>query len=242
MSNSSFIRVVAAAVLAAGCFTAYQLAAQQPNQSSARAAPAAKSATGASDSATREKIMATDEWKQVYKGYQKLLSTQPVYSPNQIKKINAKLDAQIRNMPTSELQGFLDDWQAKLKILNGKDFQEAQDWLGAYLTNMADGYKRNYLHSMGLTDIPSLSAKQLESAITEIRANQTSIAQDQASFDQVRQNTVQTVEQNMAATQQANQDASMPDGGGEYSGYQSPYSPMMFGDNYIPPVGNYLPL
>ena len=128
--------------------------------------------------------MATDEWKQVYTGYQKWLSTQPIYSPNQIKKINDKLDAQIRNMPTSELQGFLNDWQAKLKILNGKNFQEAQNWLGAYLTNMADGYKRNYLHSMGLIDIPSLSAKQLESAITEIRANQSSIAHDQAVFDQ----------------------------------------------------------
>lgn len=241
MSNSSFIRLVAVAVMAAGCLTAYQLAAQQPTPP-APAAPTAKSAAAGSDSAAREKIMASDEWKQVYAGYQKWLSTQPVYSPNQIKKINAKLDAQIRNTPTSELQGFLNDWQAKLKILNGKDFQEAQDWLGAYMTNMADGYKRNYLHSMGLSDIPSLSAKQLESAITEIRANQASIVQDQASFDQVRQNTVQTVEQNMAATQQADQNASMSDGGGEYGGYQSPYSPMMFGDNYIPPVGNYLPL
>ncbi len=188
------------------------------------------------------KIMASDEWKQVYIGYQKWLSTQPIYTPKQINRINEKLDAQIRNMPTSELQGFMNDWQAKLKVLNGKNFQEAQDWLGTYMTNMADGYRRNYLQAMGLTDIPNMSAKQLEAAITEIRANQSSIAQDQTAFDQARQQTVQTVEQNMAATQQADQNMSDLDGGGDYGTYQSPYSGMMFNDNFIPPVGNYLPL
>jgi hypothetical protein len=214
-----------------------QLVAQQPTPAAGHAAPA-----NSSDAATRASIMASDQWKQVGTAYQKWLSTQPIYTPNQIKRINEKLDAQIRNMPTSELQGFLDDWQAKLKVLNGKNFQEAQDWLGAYMTNMADGYRRNYLHDMGLTDIPNMSAKQLEAAITEIRANQSSIAQDQAVFNQVRQQTVQTVQQNMAATQQADQNASMQDGGGDYGTFQSPYSPMMFNDNFIPPVGNYLPL
>jgi hypothetical protein len=96
---------------------------------------------------------------------------------------------------------------------------------------------------MGLTDIPNMSAAQLESAISEIRANQSSITQDQAVFDQTRQQTVQTVQQNMAATQQAQQqNAYLQNGSGQYGTYGSPYSPMMFNDNYIPPVGNYLPL
>jgi hypothetical protein len=224
-------------ILAISCFAVDPLAAQQPNQAAGRTA-----SSTSSEAATRAKIMASDEWKQIGAGYQKWLSSQPIYTPNQINRINEKLDAQIRTMPTSELQGFLDDWQAKLKVLNSKNFQEAQDWLGAYMTNMADGYRRNYLQSMGLTDIPNMSAKQLEAGITEIRANQSSIAQDQQVFDQTRQQTVQTVQQNMAATQQADQNASMQDGGGEYESFQSPYSPMMFNDNYIPPVGNYLPL
>jgi hypothetical protein len=230
-----------ALIATVGLFIAAQLAAQQPGPTGRAAASTSQAPANSSDPA-RAKIMASDEWKQISVGYQKWLSTQPIYTSKQIDRINGKLDAQIRSMPTSELQGFLDDWQAKLKVLNGKNFQEAQDWLGAYTTNMADGYRRNYLQSMGLTDIPNMSAKQLESAITEIRANQSTIVQDQASFNQVRQQTVQTVQQNMAATQQADQNASMQDGGGEYSTFQSPYSPMMFNDNFIPPVGNYLPL
>jgi hypothetical protein len=236
-STRTFMFLVATLI----CLAVRPLNAQQsaPAPSGAAAAKASASNSGA---ATRAKIMSSDEWKQVYTGYQKWLSTQPIYTPKQINRINEKLDAQISNMPTSELQSFLDDWQAKLKVLNGKNFQEAQDWLGAYMTNMADGYRRNYLHAMGLTDIPNMSAKQLEAAITEIRANQSSIAQDQAVFDQTRQQTVQTVQQNTAATQQADQNMSDLDGGGNYGTYQSPYSGMMFNDNFIPPVGNYLPL
>jgi hypothetical protein len=218
------------------------LAAQQPAPAARPMAPAAAPTTNSSDAAARAKIMASDEWKQVYTGYQKWLTTQPIYTPKQINRINEKLDAQIRNTPASELQAFLNDWQAKLKVLNGKDFQEAQNWLGAYMTNMADGYRRNYLQSMGLTDIPNMSAKQLEGAITEIRANQASIAQDQQVFDQTRQQTVQTVQQNNAATQQADQNMYDLDGGGDYGTYQSPYTGMMFNDNFIPPVGNYLPM
>ncbi len=239
LATRTFIFLVATLA----CFAVLPLHAQQPAAPTPSGAVATKaSAPNSSDAAAREKIMATDEWKQVYTGYQKWLSTQPIYTSKQINRINEKLDAQIRNMPTSELQSFLNDWQAKLKVLNGKNFQEAQDWLGAYMTNMADGYRRNYLQAMGLTDIPNMSAKQLEAAMTEIRANQASISQDQSAFDQARQQTVQTVQQNNAATEQADQNMYDLDGGGDYGTYQSPYSGMMFNDNFIPPVGNYLPL
>ena len=86
-------------------------------------------------------------------------------------------------MPTSELQGFLDDWQAKLKVLLGKNFQEAQNWLGQYMVNMADGYQRNYLKRLGLNDIPNMSAAQLDAAITRIRADRLAVMQSQADFD-----------------------------------------------------------
>jgi len=219
------------------------LAAQISSQSPSDGKEATKSVMAApSEASVRAKIMAGDQWKQVGAEYQKWLSTQPVYTPRQIKRINEKLDAQIQTMPTSELQAFLDDWQAKLKVLNGKNFQEAQNWLGAYMTNMADGYRRKYLQSLGLTDIPSLSAAQLEAALTEIRADRQSIAHNQSAFDQLRQKQLQSLQSQQAAAQQAReQSATQLNNSAGPGGVQSPYSPA-FGNNFIPPFGSYLPL
>ena len=105
-------------------------------------------------------------------------------------------------MPTSELQGFLDDWQARLKVLNGKDFQDAQQWLGEFLSVLADGYRRQTLKNLGLADVTNMSAAQLEDAITRIEADRLRRQQSQVAFDQQRQQTVQTVQARNAATQQ----------------------------------------
>jgi hypothetical protein len=217
-----------AVLFAAGAWLAVdRLSAQSDNQAiSDRAAPTAKSVTAApSDAAARAKIMESDTWKQVGTEYQKWLSKQPIYTASQIKRINEQLNDQVKTIPTSELQGFLDDWLAKLKVLNGKNFQEAQDWLGAYMTNMAQGYRRNYLHSMGLTDIPSMSAAQLEAAITNIRADRMSIMQKQAAFESNQQGMVQTVQQEAAASQQAQQQYKSNSGAAGFNTFQCPYRP-----------------
>jgi hypothetical protein len=226
---------LAVSLLMTGWATVGQLAAQQPSA----AKPAGTAATpqpaasptdaAATDAATRTKIMASPEWQQIGTQYQQWLTTQPIYTPNQIKKINEQLNAEIQSMPTSEMQGFIDDWQAKLKVLNGKDFQEAQDWLGAYMTNMAQGYRRNYLQSMGLTNIPSMSAGQLESAITEIRATQNSIVQNQAAFNASRRQSVQNAQQDISATQQAQtQQSNSYNSAASFNTFQSPYRPPKF--------------
>jgi hypothetical protein len=221
---------------------ASQLVAQQPSvtKSAAPAAgapanapaailPAAPSSSSASaDAALRAKIMASAEWKRIGDEYQSWLSTQPIYTPGQIKRINDNLAAQIQSMSASDLQDFMSDWQAKLKVLNGKNFQEAQNWLGAYMTNMADGYRRNYLKSLGLTDIPSMTAGQLEAAITNIRANQENVVQSQATFNATRRQMVQNVQQDNATSQQAQSQSYTSYGSSGFNTFQSPYRPPKF--------------
>jgi hypothetical protein len=232
MSTFKKIQLIAALFAAAAWLAVDRLSAQSANQAiSDRAAPTAKSVVAApSDAAARAKIAASDAWKQVEMEYQKWLSHQTIYTPSQIKRINDQLSHQFDTMPISELQGYLDDWQAKLKVLNGKDFQEAQNWLGAYISNMAQGYRRNYLHSMGLTDIPNMSAAQLETAITNIRADRMSIIQKQAAFESNQQQMVQTVQQDIAASQKAQQQFNSNVGAG-FNTFQSPYRP----PKYDPP-------
>jgi hypothetical protein len=166
----------------------------------------------AAEAAKRAKIFASPLWKQVDSEFQKWLSTQVIYTPDEVKALNAKIAAQLQQMPTDELQEFLDDWEAKLKILLGKNFNEAQDWLGVYMTNMADGYRKEYLKKMGLSDITKLTADQLQKEITKIRADQLSIKQNEAAFQQARQQQQSAIEQSLNATQSAmNQDIALRD-------------------------------
>jgi hypothetical protein len=228
---------------AAGGLAASNLVAQEADAAKSKPdASATKSVMAApSETAARAKIMASDEWKQAGAEYQKWLSTQPIYTAGQIKRINENLDAQIQTMPSGELQAFLDDWQAKLKVLNGKNFQEAQNWLGAYMTNMADGYRRKYLESLGLTDIANLSAAQLETSITNIRADRRSISSNQEAFDQFRQQQLQSLQNKQTTLQQARQQSASQLNSNYNSVFQGPYSPP-FNNNFIPTFGAYLPL
>jgi len=161
--------------------------------------------------------------------FQQWLASQVIYTPEDVQQINAKLAAQIQAMPASEMQEYMDQWQAKLKVLDGKNFQEAQAWLGAYLLPCADGYRAQVLKQLGLTDVADMSAAQLNDAILRISEGRLSCQQSRSSYTASQQQMQQSVQQRTAASQQAQQQAAtvgMNYGSG--AGSQSPYSPSKF--------------
>ena len=83
-----------------------------------------------------------------YDEFEKWLGSQAIFTPADIDRINSNLLGQIRVASAGELQG-TDDRQAKLKVLNGRDFQDAQQWLGEYLSVFADGVRRRRLQTLG---------------------------------------------------------------------------------------------
>jgi hypothetical protein len=219
MSASQFARALIGGIVITGLCLVVRLAAQQPDSTKSNKPAAGESA----EAAEKAKIMASPAWAQVSEGFQKWLSSQAIYTPADINRINANLAAQIRAMPASELQGFMDDWQARLKVLNGKDFQDAQQWLGEFLSVLADGYRRQTLKNLGLADVTNMSAAQLEDAITRIEADRLRRQQSQVAFDQQRQQTVQTIQARNAATQQTlDQRSTRP---AQFGTNQSPYRP-----------------
>ncbi|HEY2883455.1 MAG TPA: hypothetical protein VGJ15_13500, partial [Pirellulales bacterium] len=163
--------------------------------------------TAAASSDEKAKLLTSDRWKQMMEAFQNWLSTQPIYTPADVKRINASLQAQIQALPADEVQTYLDNWDAKLKILGGKNFQEAQQWLGAYLAPCTDGYRNQVLKQLGITDVANMSAAQLNDAIVRIRADRYSIQQGQAAFDSARRQGVKVVQQGNAAVEEANQQA-----------------------------------
>ena len=210
-------------VVVAGC-DAVSAEAQplaQPTSGSAPGQPAG--GADASDAAIKSRILASPEWQQAYDEFQKWLASQVLYTPTDVARIKANLAAQIQVLPASELQGFLDDWQARLRVLNGKDFQEAQQWLGEFFLVVADGFRRQTLRDLGLVDVSNMTASQLEDAILRIRADRLSRQQQRVDFEQNRDRIVQRVQQNQASTQQNLQQRNSV--AAQFGTNQSPYRP-----------------
>ena len=228
------------ALLVAGVLSFFgggRLWSQQPARPATAPLPAAKAPAAApakapaAMDAEKSKILASDPWKQVMSEYQKWVSSHAIYTTDDVKRMNAKISAAVGSMSASDLQEYLDDWQAKLKVLNGQNFQDAQAWLGAYLEPCTDGYRAKTLKQLGLTDVAKMSAAQLEDAITRIRADRLSKEASQAAFEQSRASQVRMLQQDSAASQQAVQQASAGINYGYGPGFntmQSPYHPPKF--------------
>jgi hypothetical protein len=228
MLQSQSIRIVAFSVAACAFVVANGIWAQQPSQPNSGATssdqPAGRAVT--SDEAAKAKIMASPAWRQANEEFQKWLESQAIYTPEDVARIKAKQLAQIRAMPASELQGFLDDWQARLKVLNGQDFQEAQQWLGEFMSVMVDGFRRQTLKDLGLTDVANMSAAQLEDAIIRIRAERLSRQANRAAFELQRQQMSQQIQQMNAVRQLAQPQRNAT--AARFATHQSPYRPPRF--------------
>jgi hypothetical protein len=227
LSSSSIAALIIASAFAASALAQTPAAPKGAKGATPSTASADAKASASADAQARQKLMDSPEWKQVSSEYSKWLSSQTIYTPAEVQRISNDIANQFQTMPVSELQGYLDDWQAKLKVLNGKDFQDAQNWLGAYLAPTTDGYRRSTLKQMGITDVANMTASQLDDAILRIRANKLQVQQSQAAYQQSQQQMVQMVQRDNAATQQS-QSSGTSYGRPGYNSLQSPYRPPKF--------------
>jgi hypothetical protein len=185
--------------------------------------------------AAREAILNSDRWKRVESEFGKWLSLQVVYTPQQVAKMRARLHAEVQKMSAAELQQFLDQWDAKLKVLLGKDADEARQWLGEYLSVIADGYRPTFLKKIGIKDVTTLSASQIEDELDRLRAERMTFQQQRAFYNAGQQQWVQRAQQ----WQQASQGSLDQAGQGtaaEYSSYQTPMAPKQYNYQPLPPI------
>jgi len=223
------VLIAAIAVLAVARLPAQQSTRPKPVVTVPATRP---SATAASDKASaaaaaeRDKILAGPLWKEVDAEYQQWLAAQVIYTPEQVEQLNAKISAQMHALPPEELREFLDDWKAKLEVLEGADARDAQAWLGVYMTNMADGYRKSFLKKLGLSDIAGLSADELEQEISQIRAYRLSMEQGQRAFERARQQSVRSAQAaNAAARADQRRQLALRDDDAPVVPYRTPYAP-----------------
>ncbi len=199
---------------------------------------AAAQISKASDDAESKKkaqILASDRWKKVVQEFDQWLAVQVVYTPEQVAQIKAKLAAQVQTMSASELEEFLNQWDAKLKVLLGKDAAEAREWLAQNLQVMADGYRKQFLKQLGITDVTKMTAAQIEEAMERMRADRLALVQQREVFDASRQQQVRMAQEMEAASNTARQDAANNQAA-QYPTYQSQYSPRRYDYAPRPPL------
>ncbi len=91
-------------------------------------APAAGSAARP-DEAERKKVIESPAWRAMQHDLMEWLSVQQVYTPSQLRKVKAELNAKVARMSPEELVQFMNDMEAKLKILMSPEAEEARLWV-----------------------------------------------------------------------------------------------------------------
>jgi hypothetical protein len=226
-----------------GGLRATTIKAQTPSKAQApsptpRSQTTAGSAT-ANDAAQRAQVLTSDRWKKVEQEFAKWLAVQVIYTPQQVAQLKAKLAAEVQRMSAPELEQFLDQWDAKLKVSQGKDAAEAREWLGQNLSVVADGYRPQLLKKLGITDLSNLTAAQIEDEITKVRSQRLTFQQQRGAFDVGRQQAV-----NMAHDYHTEEKAVLKESGvgqaAGYGTYQSQYTPRQYDYQPRPPIIPYL--
>ena len=173
---------------------------------------------GESDLEKKVAIMNSPRWRRAIFELGEWLSAQAIYTPTQVRNIKADFNHKVENMSPHDLEYLLDDLDAKFKILDTPEAQDARSWVAQYLSVMSDQKRAEALKDV--PNVVTMTAGQLQQEIQKIERKRSSLQQQQAAFDEGRE---QLVQQAQAARQQtaAASAAAMKQGAGmSYSPYR----------------------
>ena len=152
--------------------------------SAGRAAQPQPPAVG-DDLARKAELMTGDRWQRSVFEFGQWLSTQTIYTPQEVNRIKADFNDRVMAMSSFELEYMLDDLDTKLAILATPQAQDAKAWLGEYLAAMSDSRRAQELRQV--PNRATMSAVELQREIDRIGRKQGSLQQRQQSFDQRRE-------------------------------------------------------
>ena len=173
------------------------------------------------DLVRKSEIMNGQRWRRAIFELGEWLASQEIYTPEQVRQIKTDFNRRVAGMTSYELEYLLDDLDAKFKILETPEAKDARAWVGQYLSVMSDRKRASVLKDV--PDVVTMSSGQLQAEIEKIERKRSDLRQQQAAFDQSRQ---QLVDQAQAARQQTAAAANaamaqMNSGGGvSYSPYR----------------------
>jgi hypothetical protein len=174
-----------------------QPATAQPAATPAPAGSAPAAAAADDDDIVRKaQIMNSQRWRRAIFELGEWLSSQQIYTPDDVRRIKAGFNRRVAGMSSYELEYLLDDLDTKFKILDTPEAKDARSWVGQYLSAMSDRKRSEVLKDV--PDVVAMSASQLQREIEKIEQTRAALQQRSAAFDQGRQ---QLVDRAAAAAQ-----------------------------------------
>jgi hypothetical protein len=177
----------------------------------------------------REKILNSQEWREVERAWQQWLSVQEIYDKDDVARLKREFHNRIAQMDSRQLADFLEDMREKIQVLLSPEAQKARVWLGQYLAVHAvipkDQFKKM------VPDVAHMTSEQITESLQAWESRRASVRQTQAAFDEGRKQQVaniQAAEQRNAEAQERALDRAVQSTNNPYpvpTGAGSPYSP-----------------
>ncbi len=183
--------------------------------------------------AAKAEILQSSRWRRAIFELGEWLSVQKIYPPREVQRIKADFNTKVMKMSPQELEYLLDDLEAKFKIIDAPEAQEARAWMGQYLSAMTDRKRADVLKDV--PNVVDMTAAQLSQEIQKIERTRQNLKDRQAAFDSSRKvladvaaaNRKATADASLAATSKMNSSASY-----------SPYRSNSGGSGGSPPFSN----
>jgi hypothetical protein len=180
---------------------AFAMAADPPVKQPAEDGAKQADAGSAGDFARKAEIMSGERWRRAVFELGEWLSSQQIYTPQEVNRIKADFNRRVAGMSSYELEYLLDDLDAKFKVLETPEARDAKAWVGQYLAVMSDQRRAEALRDV--PDVVTMTASQLQEEINRIEQKRASLQQRQEAFDQSRDLRVQQAENSRRQTAQA---------------------------------------
>lgn len=203
--------------------------------------------TAADDRVRKAELLASERWRRAVFEFNAWLDAQPVYTPEQVRRIRGELADRVAAMSSFEVEYLMETLDAKLTVLDSPAARDARGWLGSYLAVMSDAKRAEVLRDV--PDILDMTAAELEAAVQDVEARRDEVerAHDDAvaarrSFGRFRQATSEAESAERARLSAVRGD------GHSFSPYRGPpVAPTPFADAYetpsavgVGPWGSYL--
>jgi FtsZ-binding cell division protein ZapB len=192
----------------------------RPTAKDAAAAPQEPKVTDDDgDLAKKAEIMNSPRWRRAIFELGEWLSAQAIYTPTQVRNIKADFNRKVEKMSPNDLEYLLDDLDAKFKILDTPEARDARSWMAQYLSVMSDQKRAEALKDV--PNVVTMTAGQLQQEIQKIEQKRGALQQQQAAFDEGREQLVQRAQDARQQTAAASAAAMSRTGGVSYSPYRS---------------------
>ena len=227
----SSLLTITAAVIVTAVLPVRSFCQQPAAPAKAAAAPTKAADDDDGDLARKAEIMNSQRWRRAIFELGEWLSSQQIYSPQEVHNIKTDFNKRVAGMSSYELEYLLEDLDSKFKLLETPEAKDARQWVGQYLSVMSDSKRSEVLKDV--PNVVTMSSAQLQQEIDKIEQKKADLQQRQAAFDSSRQQLVDRAQAARQATAAASNSAAMsaqsgvsysPYRGGNQGGGKPPFS------------------